>query len=166
MPLPAPQPVAITQPSPPPPISTSEQSVVVSDSDDHGGHGATMKTTVIKVVMGATMKTTTITIIMGGITIEPALHSGAHRLCGLHCRDPRPSHHDDSRVLSDRFGDPPSVSEPSAIEDLDPSVQKLLQVDGWARVLTTEELATIPAAVARTLIEHDAALTLPSGGNQ
>ena len=60
----------------------------------------------------------------------------------------------------------PSVSEPSAIEGLDPSVQKVLQVDGWARVLTTEELATIPATVARTLIEHDAALTLPSGGNQ
>ena len=39
MPLPAPQPVAITQPSSPPPTSTSEQSVVVSGSDDHGGHG-------------------------------------------------------------------------------------------------------------------------------
>jgi hypothetical protein len=61
---------------------------------------------------------------------------------------------------------PASVSEPAAIEGLDPSVQRVLQGDGWARVLTADELAAIPATVARTLIEHGAALSLPYGGNR
>ncbi|HEX2404232.1 MAG TPA: hypothetical protein VHM29_05975 [Acidimicrobiia bacterium] len=61
---------------------------------------------------------------------------------------------------------PASVPGPAAIEDLDPSVQRVLQDDGWARVLTADELAAIPATVARTLIEHGAALVLPSDRNR
>jgi hypothetical protein len=58
---------------------------------------------------------------------------------------------------------PPLVSEPAAIQGMDLSVQRALESEGRARALTAEELATIPAAVARTLIEHGAALTLESG---
>jgi hypothetical protein len=57
----------------------------------------------------------------------------------------------------------PVVSEPAAIQGMDLSVQRALESEGRARVLTADELATIPAAVARTLIEHDAALTFLSG---
>ena len=59
-----------------------------------------------------------------------------------------------------------SVPEPVAIEGLDPSVQRVLQVDGWAQALTAEETARIPPTVARTLIEHGAALTTSSGGGR
>ncbi len=62
--------------------------------------------------------------------------------------------------------DPPLVSELAAIQGMDPSVQRALETEGWARVLTAEELATIPAPVARALIEHGAALTLESGGDR
>ena len=57
----------------------------------------------------------------------------------------------------------PVVSEPAAIQGVDLSVQRALESEGRARAFTADELATIPAAVARTLIEHDAALTLLSG---
>ncbi|MGH8943281.1 MAG: hypothetical protein ACRDWF_10735 [Acidimicrobiia bacterium] len=57
----------------------------------------------------------------------------------------------------------PVVSEPAVIQGMDRSVQRALESEGRARVLTADELATIPAAVACTLIEHDAALTLLSG---
>ena len=61
---------------------------------------------------------------------------------------------------------PVPVSGPTTIEGLDPSIQRVLQSDGWARVLTAAELAAIPPTVARTLVEYGAALTLPSGGNE
>ena len=57
----------------------------------------------------------------------------------------------------------PVVSEPAVIQGMDRSVRRALESEGRARVLTADELATIPAAVARALIEHDAALTLLSG---
>ena len=60
----------------------------------------------------------------------------------------------------------PVVSEPAAIQGMDLSVQRALESEGWARVLTAEELATIPSAVTRTLIERGAALSLPSGGDR
>jgi hypothetical protein len=61
---------------------------------------------------------------------------------------------------------PASVSGPASIEDIDPAVQRVLQGAGWARVLTDQELLAIPSTVARTLIEHGAALTLRSGGDR
>jgi hypothetical protein len=63
-------------------------------------------------------------------------------------------------------GVPVRESAPAAIEGLDPSVQRVLQSEGWARVLTTAELAAIPPTVARTLVKYGAALTLPHGGNE
>jgi len=63
-------------------------------------------------------------------------------------------------------GVPVRESAPATIEGLDPSVQRVLQRDGWARVLTAEELAAIPPTVARTLVEYGAALALPSGGSE
>jgi hypothetical protein len=62
--------------------------------------------------------------------------------------------------------DTPVVSEAAAIRGMDLSVQRALESEGWARVLTAEELATIPSAVTRTLIEHGAALTLTWGGDR
>ena len=61
---------------------------------------------------------------------------------------------------------PVPVSEPLAIEGFDPSVQRVLQVDGWARILTPEETASIPPTVARTLSEHGAGLTISSGADR
>ena len=60
----------------------------------------------------------------------------------------------------------PVVSEPTAIQGMDLSVQRALENEGRARVLTAEELETIPATVARTLIEHGAALALPPGSDR
>jgi len=67
---------------------------------------------------------------------------------------------------SSDLANPPLVAEPAAIQGMDPSVQSALESEGRARILTAEELATIPAAVARTLIEHGAALGLESGGDR
>jgi len=64
------------------------------------------------------------------------------------------------------FSNPPVVPEPAAIQGMDLSVQRALEKEGWARVLTAEELATIPAAVAQTLIEQGVALTPPLGGDR
>ncbi|MET0695877.1 MAG: hypothetical protein ABWZ58_00495 [Acidimicrobiia bacterium] len=62
--------------------------------------------------------------------------------------------------------DTPVGSEAATIQGMDLSVLRALESEGRARVLTAEEQATIPATVARTLIEHGAALTLPSGGDR
>ena len=59
----------------------------------------------------------------------------------------------------------PVVSEPVAIEGLDPSVLMSLQVAGSAQVLTDDEMADISPAVARILIDHGVALTVESGGD-
>ena len=67
---------------------------------------------------------------------------------------------------SSDVANPPLVSEPAAIQGMDLSVQRALENDAWARPLTAEELATIPATVARTLVEHGTALTLSSGGDR
>ena len=68
-----------------------------------------------------------------------------------------------SMTSASAVGDPvntPVVSEPLLIEGLDPSVVRALQVDGSAQVLTDDEMANLPPAVARILIEHGAALTV------
>jgi hypothetical protein len=56
------------------------------------------------------------------------------------------------------------VSEPPAIEGLDPSVVRVLQLDGSAQVFTNEEMADISPVVVRILVEHGVALTVESGG--
>ena len=61
---------------------------------------------------------------------------------------------------------PPVVSQHAAVQGIDLSVQRALENEGRARLLTAEELATIPVTVTRTLIEQGAALTFPSGGDQ
>ena len=57
---------------------------------------------------------------------------------------------------------PATVSEPVTGESLDPSVRRVLEFHGSAQTLTPEEMAQIPPTVARTLIEHEAALVLHS----
>jgi len=59
-----------------------------------------------------------------------------------------------------------AVSGSVTIEGLDPSVQRVLQVNGSAQVLTAAEMAEIPDAVARTLIERGVVLTLESGAGR
>jgi len=68
-----------------------------------------------------------------------------------------------SMTSASAVGDPVNttvVSEPLLIEGLDPSVVRALQVDGSAQVLTDDEMANLPPAVTRILIEHGAALTV------
>ena len=67
---------------------------------------------------------------------------------------------------SSDVANPPLVSEPAVIQGMDLSVQRALESKGRARALTAEELATIPAAVARTLIDQGTALTLPSDADR
>ena len=67
---------------------------------------------------------------------------------------------------SSDFVNAPVVSEPALIQGMDLSVQSALESAGWARMLTAEELASIPATVTRTLIEQGAALTLPTDGDR
>ncbi len=129
-------------------------------------HWTTPTTGTITADTGMTITTMTVTTTTKRITIEPVLHPRCHRVGRTHRRAHRPSSLDHPRNVGERSVVPVRVSGPATIEGLDPSVQRVLQSEGWARVLTTEELAAIPPTVARTLVEYGAALTLPLGGNE
>ena len=60
---------------------------------------------------------------------------------------------------------PARVSEPVTGESLNPSVRRVLEVHGSAQALTPEEMAQIPPAVARTLMEHGVGIVLDSDGS-
>jgi hypothetical protein len=60
---------------------------------------------------------------------------------------------------------PATLSEPETGESLNPSVRRVLEVHGLAQALTHEEMAQIPPTVARTLMEHGAALVLDTDGS-
>jgi hypothetical protein len=57
----------------------------------------------------------------------------------------------------------PAVAPPGPVtmDELDPSVRRLLLAHGSAAVLSPDEMTQLPDAVARALIDHGITLTLP-----
>ena len=65
--------------------------------------------------------------------------------------------------VASTVGEPPAVAPgPVAMDELDPSVKRLLLAHGSAALLSPDEMTQLPDAVARALIDHGITLTLPS----
>jgi hypothetical protein len=65
--------------------------------------------------------------------------------------------------LASTSGKPAVVAPvPVRMDELDPSVTRMLLVHGSAALLATDEMTQLPDAVARALIDHGITLTLPS----